>query len=46
MTKAELDFYTRMPQLLSSLVTEIKNLNEEIAELKNEVKELKDSKNQ
>lgn len=46
MYKAELDFYIEMPQLLSSLVNEIQNLNKEIVGLKNEVKELKDSKNQ
>ena len=46
MTKAELDFYTRMPQLLSSLVNEIKNLSTEIEGLKKEVKELTDSQNQ
>jgi outer membrane murein-binding lipoprotein Lpp len=41
MTQAELNFFTRMPNLLNELVTQIKKLNEKVDALTNEVKELK-----
>lgn len=44
MTKAELDFYTRMPSLLNQLVREVEHLNKKVEELTNEVKELKNNK--
>lgn len=35
MTKAELEFYERMPRLLHQLVEEVKSLTEEVKNLKN-----------
>ena len=44
LTKAELDYLTRMPNLMSELVSQIKSLNEKVGELTKEIKELKEGK--
>lgn len=44
LTKAELDYLTRMPNLVAELVNQIKSLNEKVGELTKEVKELKGEK--
>lgn len=41
MTKAELDFYERMPRLMHQLVEEVKSLTEQVSALTEEVKSLK-----
>ena len=38
LTNAELNYYTRVPNLLANLVEEMKNLTKEVKELKEEVK--------
>lgn len=38
MSNAELNFYTRMPDLLLSVAEQIKNLTKEVAELKEQLK--------
>lgn len=44
MTQAELNYLTRMPNLIAELVNQIKSLNEKVGELTKEVKELKEGK--
>lgn len=44
LTKAELDYLTRMPNLVAELVNQIKSLNEKVGELTKEVNELKGEK--
>lgn len=39
LTKAELEFYERMPRLLQNLADEVKALREEVKELKETLKE-------
>ena len=41
MTKAELEFYERMPRLLHQLVEEVKSLTDKVESLTEEVKNLK-----
>ena len=38
LTNAELNYYTRVPNLLANLVEEIKGLTKEVKELKEELK--------
>jgi cell division protein FtsB len=41
MTKAELEFYERMPRLMHQLVEEVKSLTDKVESLTEEVKNLK-----
>lgn len=41
LTNCEVNFYTRIPNLLFDLVEELKKLNKEVAELKEELKAAK-----
>lgn len=43
MTKAELEFYERMPRLMHQLVEELNKVTAEVAKLTAEVKELKEN---